>query len=272
MAEIDLLLEHIASDQGDDALRWRAATLYDRQGNRDRARFIRLQLQLAQLPGGLDSPEWLPMMEESERLLETHYAEWNAPYEDLQIVYPQYDRGFIEQVGVQGRTLLLEEVRHKIFRRLPIRHIDIIADIRETPLQEILRVFELAEMVSLGFDHLGLSDGDVEVFGDYALPKLRWLSLTRNELTEKGVSRLARLWKTPMPSLEFVDLAGNPYDPEDEIDYDQHVALTWRRGAGRETEELLDSAPWLHPRIVDGRVDSLDRLALARPAASRIAG
>ena len=65
----------------------------------------------------------------------------------------------------------------------------------------------------------------------------------RKRTHRKGVSLLARLWKGSMPSLEFVDLTGNPYDPADEIDCEQHVALTWRCGVDRETEELIDSAP-----------------------------
>jgi hypothetical protein len=265
MAEIDSLLEEIARDQGDDDLRWRAAVLYDRQGYEARARFIRLQLQLAALPDGVDSPEWLPMIEESERLLRRYYEEWNAPYNFLEVLYPQYDRGFIEEAGVQGQALLDRQYRTQIFGRLPIRHIDVIADIAETRLSAILNIPELSNMVSLGFDSMGLGDGHIEAFAQCELPKLRWLSLTRNHLTEKGVLELARIWRETMPLLEFVELAGNPYDPEDEIDYDQDVALTWRRGAGGETEELLGMAPWLLPRIVDGRVEPRDRLALARP-------
>jgi hypothetical protein len=97
------------------------------------------------------------------------------------------------------------------------------------------------------------------------LPLLRWLSLTRNELTIQGVRRLAEIAASQLPALYFVDLAGNRYDPMDEIDFDQHVALTWRRGD--EEASIFLGAPWVRPRIVDGRVEPLDRLGLARPTA-----
>jgi hypothetical protein len=271
MAEIDLLLEEIARDPADDAPRWRAAIVYDQLGNRDRGRFIRLQLQVAALSAGVDSPEWLPMIEESESLLETHYDEWKAPYDSLHIIEPQYDRGFIELVGLEGETLLIDEYRAEILRRLPIKHVDVfIADLRKTPPVQILRLRELHEMVSVGLDRMGLGDRDLEEIAAHKWPRLRWLSLTGNELSERGVFQFTDTWRESMPLLEFIELEGNQYDPYNEIEYDQDVALAWRRD-GPEMEALVNRAPWLRPRIVYGKVESYDRLALARPNPRRVA-
>jgi uncharacterized protein (TIGR02996 family) len=76
MAEINALIEEIARNPLADVPRWRAAAWYEGQGDFDRAAFIRMQLQLARLPNRVDSPEWFPLIEESQRLLARHYDAW----------------------------------------------------------------------------------------------------------------------------------------------------------------------------------------------------
>jgi hypothetical protein len=242
--------------------------LYEQHGDVDRARFIRLQLQLARLPDDVDSPEWLPMIEESQRLLQSHYMRWTTPYADLHFEYGQYDRGFIELVAIEGARLVDDDYTGKLFDRLPIRHVDVTSR-ANCALRDVMDVTRRRNLVSLGLDNLGLTDHDVPDLvpissgASPALPLLRWLSLTRNELTIQGVRRLAEIATAQMPALYFVDFAGNQYDPMDEIDFDQHVALTWRRGD--EEASIFLVAPWVRPRIVDGRVEPLDRLAFGRP-------
>jgi len=47
----------------------------------DKSHFIRLQFQIASLPGGVDSPEWLAMAEETARLLRANYRAWTERLE-----------------------------------------------------------------------------------------------------------------------------------------------------------------------------------------------
>lgn len=170
MADLDALLEAIAANPSDDSPRWLAARLYEEQGDPDRSRFIRLQIQLARLTDGVDSPEWLPMVEESERLLAQHRDRWNAPYDrDLFLGHLQYDRGFIELAGVEAHRVLDLTYRRDLFRRLPLRHLDLV-HLERRLVPAIVRLPELASMVSLGLDDAGLEDDDVDAFGDARLP------------------------------------------------------------------------------------------------------
>jgi hypothetical protein len=262
MAEIDSLLEEIARHPGDDVLRWRAASMYERQGGQVRSRFIRLQLQIASLPEGIDSPEWLPMIEESVRILRTYYRKWNGPYEHLRIEGPEYYRGFIEGVYIRGWDLMRN--RGELFRSLPIQHVDLLS-LNETSLEEVLGIPEMQRIVTLALGRLGLENRDVESFREVRLPNLRWLGLAGNNLDFQVVERLGSFWRKSLPALEFVELTGNRYDPADEIDYDQQVALSWRRGGDSRFDiELDERVPWLRPRLVDGRVEPMDRMALGR--------
>jgi len=122
----------------------------------------------------------------------------------------------------------MTRTRRGLFDRLPIRHLDLV-EIEKSALPKVLKLSEMQVIVSLGLDRASLGDENIDLLKGATLAALRWLSLAGNHLSLEGVRSLAISWKKFIPSLQFVD-HGNRYDPGSEIDHDQHVALTWRRG------------------------------------------
>src|SRR5262249_8224228 len=121
------------------------------------SRFIRLQLQLAELPDGIDHPDWPRLFEESHELVSRNYAAWLRSYDGIGILDAEYDRGFIEYVVLRAPDLLNSETRTRLFRLLPVRHLDIV-DREGEPFGAVLRLPEMTGIVSLGLDRLELEE------------------------------------------------------------------------------------------------------------------
>lgn len=265
------LLRRIAANPLDDRLRWMAATEYAREGQAERAQFIRTQLAIARLPLGIDDPEWFALTRESTRLLEEYERGW---LEADELVLPEsgrfrFDRGFVELVAI-GVPEILDQGLRRVVARAPIQHVDVLpprGDVDAAFLFRSLARQAGGRLISLGLARLGLGDADIGSLVDWSWPALRWLSLAGNRLTGGGVGRLAETWINQMPRLEYVDLLGNEFDPVNQLEYDQDVVLRWRGEAVLEMEREFGLAPvpWLRPMLERGRIRPIDRLEFGRP-------
>jgi hypothetical protein len=265
------LLSAIAARPRDDQARWRAATEYERDGQAQRAQFIRTQLAIARLPFGIDDPEWFALTRESRQLLQENEEKWLAA-DELFEPKPgrfRFDRGFVELVEMSVPQIV-DEGLIRVVERAPIQHVDVLpprGDVNPAVLFRSLQQQAGPQLVSLGLARLDLGDDDIGSLTQSIWPRLRWLSLAGNRLTHRGVGRIAARWTEQMPALEYVDLLGNEFDPANQVEYDQDVVLRWRDEAvlAMEREFELAPVPWLRPMLEGGRIRPVDRLEFGRP-------
>jgi uncharacterized protein (TIGR02996 family) len=266
------LLDAIKTEPRNDVPRWMAAAEYEQEGQTERAEFIRTQLAIARLPLGIDDPEWFSLTRASKQMLRDYEGLWLA---DDELFVPRsarfrFDRGFVEFVELGISDIFHEELA-RVVARAPIQHVDVLSFDSEFSAAELLAVVNQQagpQLVSLGLAYLDLNDDDIGALAEWNWPQLRWLSLAGNRFTKSGVVRLARQWRDRMRSLEYVDLLGNPFDPLHQMEYDQDVILRWwgeREVLDMESELEQRRVPWLHPRLLRGRIRPVDRLAFGRP-------
>src|SRR5437016_5767681 len=88
-------------------LRVKFACEWERHGlEGERAQFIRLQIHLANLPGGADHPEWFRLASDAHRLILERSAAWTPEwYGRAGISNAQFHRGFIECVTSTAKAL-----------------------------------------------------------------------------------------------------------------------------------------------------------------------
>jgi hypothetical protein len=212
----------------------------------ERALLIRLQLRLAEI--GRDHPEWFRLRTRIEEiLLDHHQALIPGWFPQLGIRNPVFHRGFIEGCVAPMATLLNPAYRNHLFACAPIRHLTITGMHRNDPLDLLFQAPEIRGLISLALDRQGLDDDSIRTLATQAGPSLRWLSIRDNGLSADSLEWLQRL-----PSLEFVDFAGNGPDSEEQLIDDQGVVLL------RRPSVLAERYPFL-------RGPMPDRYALSEP-------
>lgn len=243
----------LASPNNDD-LRLEFARLLE-EGEREgaeghpveRARLIRLQLALA-LMNPSDS-EWMRLATEADSLLLDHQEEWIPGwYEEAGVSDPEFHRGFIECVTVS--MLNLSVYREKLYEASPIRHLDIIDLLDPETLGFILAQLEeqgfLDRMISMRLDGHELRDDHVALLNRPSLSRLRWLSLAHNNIGYKGALALT---EGHLSNLEFVDLHGNPFDPVEQLNFDQGIVVGQSSG---HVGIRFPRTRWLNRRVISG--------------------
>src|SRR5437867_694439 len=92
----------VASDPDNDELRLKYAADWETQGlDPRRSWLIRVQVRLAQLPEGMDHPEWSRLSLEAHRLLIESAEEWTPSwFDEAGVSDPEFHRGFLESVTV----------------------------------------------------------------------------------------------------------------------------------------------------------------------------
>jgi uncharacterized protein (TIGR02996 family) len=266
------LLDAIKAEPRNDELRLMAAAEYEQRGQPERAEFIRTQLAIARLPLGIDDPEWFSLTRASTQMLREYERLWLADDElsERRSAAFRFDRGFVEFVELSVSDILHEQLVG-VVERAPIQHVDVLSfegDFNAARTLAVVNQQVGPQLVSLGLGYLDLNDDDMWALAEWNWPQLRWLSLAGNGLTRSGVDRLAQQWRQRMRSLEYVDLLGNPFDPLHQLEYDQDVILRWwgeREVLDMERELEQERVPWLHPRLLRGRIRPVDRLAFGRP-------
>jgi hypothetical protein len=235
-----------------DDLRLRFAAALDdgeaaeeREG--DRARFIFVQVALASMAPS--DPEWMRLASEAESLLLDHEGEWMPKwYEAAGIRDPEFHRGFIECVTVSASAL--REFQDNIFTQSPVRHLDIVElgqpKLLEAALFDLEKNRYLDRLVSLRLDGQHLENEHMEYLNRPSLSGLRWLSLTHNSIGYEGA---AALTQGNLRNLEFVDLYANPFDPVEQLMFDQGIVI--ERSSDHVPKEFPE-ASWLRRRISSG--------------------
>jgi hypothetical protein len=252
----------ILSDPNNDSLRMQFAALLeegdDKQGSGPaRARFIHLQLAQARISPS-DS-EWMRLSLEADSLLLDHKKEWLAWSGDAGIRNSEFHRGFVEAITVTETYLTMN--REEIFAQSPIRHLDIVE--LDPDLLEVVVVLldggrYLDRMVSLRLDGQGLRDEHVELLNRPSLSGLRWLSLANNDIGQEGALTLTQ---RHLKRLEFVDLHGNPFDPVEQLTFDQGIVV--ERSSAHVPEDF-PKVPWLERRVVSGLLFQPSRFETVR--------
>jgi hypothetical protein len=262
--------EEIRESPDDDRLRRLFAGLLEsgddaNEGTRNRARFIRIQLRLASMDA--DHPEWLRLAAQALQLFLRYERAW-VPEVYQKFSRPQFHRGFLELITIPARELA--ENSSLILSEAPIRHLDIVDMPGDGYVQDLFdglfsKLPAMRRLLSLRLDGQGINDADVARLTKLPWKNLGWLSLANNEIHEEGVAMLADRLRT----LRYVDLHGNPFDPIDELTFDQDVVVNRRRTPfGEEHAEI----PWLRRGVVSGQVVYPSRFEIARERPAEIVG
>jgi uncharacterized protein (TIGR02996 family) len=263
MDQHEALLAAILDSPDDDLPRLIYADWLEESGRPFRAEFIRLQLDLARLPG---DDRRRPELEQRERaLLRKHERAWLGPLRAWLGGW-QFRRGLVEAVTLKARTLLKQA--GTLFRLAPVRHAEVRhADgfghaLAECPLLSRLtslrvRGFHAADaahliasahldnLTSLGLAEAGLQDRGVEALATSPLlAQLAELDLTCNSLHDEGIVALA---ESPNASrLESLDLSRNDIGEAGAVALAQSVGLAGLRwlsldghGPGRQGRQML---------------------------------
>jgi uncharacterized protein (TIGR02996 family) len=225
----------------------------------ERADFIRTQLKLARVHPG--HPEWLALSARDQLLRNRYWDDWlPSGLRNNAIEEVHYFRGFVSHLTL--RAFASVDFNADVLQDAPIEHVDIIGTDENFPLELTLNwliTTGLTErIVSLALDAQGLNDRHAEQLSSIKFPRLKWLSLTDNNLGVPGVAVLIERFQ----KLRFVDLDGNPADPHDVLEYDLGIVID------RDSGDVPLSVPdvsWLHRRVRGGRVVYPSRYRMVRP-------
>lgn len=231
-----------------------------------RAEFIETQVKLAALPGGAnhsDAP-WLTSL--ALDLLREHRSEF-APswYPDRGLKAAGFDRGFAECVAGAGTALADEWLQQRLIESAPIRHLNFCGECSPNELRKTLDSTLGQKIVTLALDDIRLGQEALnELIHSKAAPRLRWLSMARCGLSFESFHFLAA-HRASLPALEYTDFSGNPADPSEQYAEDQGVVVeSAMPEEGSRLEAEFGRIAWLHWPVVNGRVTTIDRMALGR--------
>jgi len=268
------LLEKILGDP--DCARLRGAYAADCLSPQDpRAEFIDVQLRLAQPEQGSSGTDAYLLSVRERDLLRQYREIWGEPIASLVEDY-EFHRGFVELVRLPARQFL--EQAPKLFSSAPILHLDLTAV--GDAAEDLFRSSHLSRIRSLSMNRCGLGDREIQALAQSShLQNLQWLSLAYNRITRKGIAALAKASASrrggprpsPLGSLLYANLYGNPVDPTECYAEDQGIVTdTWLPPEGVALEEKYGYLPWLHRdgegarRRFPSRFELIDRLALQK--------
>src|SRR5262245_35601142 len=97
----EALFRAVTENPDEDTPRLVYADWLQENGDTDRAEFIRLQVEAAQLPEG----DGHRLEARADKLLALHEDEWAGPLGGL-VLWHRFRRGFVEAVGVTARAFL----------------------------------------------------------------------------------------------------------------------------------------------------------------------
>ena len=209
--------------------------------DRDRAEFIRAQLELAASAREPSSPRHRELVTLTEKLEGGHRAAWAG---GLTLLVEEYgfDRGFIELVSLPAPRFL--ELQAELFARAPIRHLNLTGSAEV--FERLLSLPALAQIRSLDLDASGLNDQHIgRLAQSPKVASLRWLSLAHNRLTAQAADSLAG--SPYLKNLRYVNFLSNPEDPVESYSLDDgNIVGVWLPPAGCQLESRHGHIPWLH--------------------------
>jgi uncharacterized protein (TIGR02996 family) len=180
----------IQESSDDDVPRLICSDWLDEQGQTARAEFIRVQIDLANLP--VNDIRRIALRGRERELLRRHGTEWRKPFRNL-VRRLEFHRGFPERVVVDGPVFLSRSA--EIMRGMPIRHLRL-NKIR-TVFDQLVASMTLDRIPSLEFDP-GKPLGARRVEKLLAAPHLS--RLTALDLSDHRIGQggLRALVKSPM--------------------------------------------------------------------------
>jgi hypothetical protein len=261
------LLRRIVAQPDDDNPRLEFAREWERRRvdgyDPDRARFIRLQVHLAEI--GDEHPEWFRLAAEADRLRVAKQPEW-VPlwFVEADVRDPEFDRGFVESITVNCSALRNPNFLGQLLSTAPIRHFNLVAARDEDQVLDAIRTlveFSGRERIlSLRIDGQNLTDKTPQFLADSRLINLQWLSLAYNEIGIEGTRALATGARGGrLPSLFYVNLLGNPIDPTEQVLEDQGVVVS----SFMPPFDIPD-VPWLRKPVRFGRALQPNRFGARR--------
>lgn len=166
-----------------------------------RGELIHVQLDLALCPTGSPRPDALLRRERA--LLEQHGREWGSLYKRIGCNCWEYQRGFVEGVGVPAAAFLAHAAA--LFRVSPIQELKLysaggtLAEVAECPYLARVRILDLEK------NELG--DGDLEDLASSPhLGAMTTLLLWCNRIGDAGVQALIA---APWANLQRLDMSQN---------------------------------------------------------------
>jgi uncharacterized protein (TIGR02996 family) len=216
--EAEAFLQRIRAYPDDDAPRLIFADWLEEQSHRlpgaaERARFIRVQITLAQLAAEDTAPSGpartereasvAGLMREEAVLLDAHRDEWTAPFRGL-ANGPVFHRGFVEEVKVSARDFIRRA--HELFATGPIRHLHLL-DVGGS-LPAVVQSAYLSRLYALNIYgmHIGEPLARAVAHSPH-LAGLKVLRLGRNRFSDDAAEQLAT--SDVLSNLLELDLSGN---------------------------------------------------------------
>lgn len=240
---LDYWLQAVLDDPDADAPRLACAAACAEAGDRDRAEFIRLQMEAASLARKWAGEWWRPAIQADE-LLKPHREAWAGPIR-ARVVWYDFYRGFVEYIKLDAEEFLARA--GELYRLAPVRRL-ILTGVK--PLAgELFRSPHLARIVQLCLSDQQLDDHDIELLAASPyLGKLAWLDLARNNITLAGIEAMAA--SSGLGALQYVNLVGNAARSVSEIvGMDGMDGSLFPQGSddGWEIEQRYGRKTWLHP-------------------------
>jgi uncharacterized protein (TIGR02996 family) len=204
-------LEKAVIDNPDaEAPRLAFAEASDADGDRDRAEFIRLQIETAhRIREGRE--DWSEFVHRKRELRNAHGDDWARAIRRRVLWYDFYG-GFVEAIELDASDFLARA--EELYQVAPIRRL-ILKGVAPV-IDKLFNSPHLARIVSLGLGHQRLGDAGVELLAASPyLSKLALLDLPGNQITLAAVDAMAA--SSTLPSLQQVNFAGNPAKSVSEI-------------------------------------------------------
>jgi uncharacterized protein (TIGR02996 family) len=210
MDDPKLLVAAIIANPAEDTPRLAFADWLDEHGDRDRARFIRLQYEIEKLPpiGAKTSKA----KKEEEALLKKYEKKWAGGIAGL-VDYFRFRRGFVELVRLSAASFLKHGER--LFELAPIREVRF--DPVKDQMPELAASPLLGRAEGIGFsayimDQLG-TDGRLEaLLGSPYLATVRRLEFGMSYLHQRDAERIARC--PHLGAVVHLNLSSNFIGPE----------------------------------------------------------
>lgn len=210
VADIRAFLRAIAETPDDDTPRLVFADWLDENGRRERAEFIRVEVEIAQTQPG--DPRRGPLFGRRDALYRAHAAEWFALFGKDRVPAFRTERGFVTEV-TSGPAAFLEWAAGW-FDTQPITRLKL-SDVwtgfgpdRECLARELLTSPHVARLARLDLEFAGVNSAGVYWLSQNPGPvQLRELVLRRNAITDEGAATLAAM--PGLARLETLDLATN---------------------------------------------------------------
>ena len=218
------LLDAILADPDSDAARCAYAGLGGPRGE-----FIRTQLAIARELRAGDEPP-VELFDREHHLLQSHEREWTEPLAQWGAKDEVFRRGFIERLSLSGRSFI--SLGRTLFDFLPLRCVRLVAV--KWYLDELAKADHLSKLIRLDLsgNRIGPA-GLATLMASPHMSRLTRFDLTANDLDDTSISaladmplrrlnvarnRLSRFDLAPFPTLESLDVSGNPMGPKALVD------------------------------------------------------